>query len=124
MFKLNEKNEVDRRILKYDYIRCSPAETSTTNTPNSQINVNIPREDIVISLLFSYLDLNLEVLKKADSSRYGNGNDIRLINLGSLSLFSTFNLTTSSGNHLEDSNHAHIVSLMYNFLTSIKDSDD
>ena len=50
MFKLNENYEVDRKILKCDYIRYSPAETSTTNTPNSQIYINIPREDSVISL--------------------------------------------------------------------------
>ena len=64
MFKLNENYEVDRRILKCDYIRYSPAETSTINTPNSQICINIPREDSVIGLLNSYLDLSFEVIKK------------------------------------------------------------
>ena len=63
MFKLNE-NEVHRRIRKFDYIQYSPAETSTINTPNSQIYINIPREDSVISLLNSYLDLNFEFIKK------------------------------------------------------------
>ena len=82
MFKLNENYEVDRRILKCDYIRYSPAETSTINTPNSQIYINIPREDSVISLLYSYLDLSFEVIKRADNSRNANGNDIRLVNLG------------------------------------------
>ena len=65
MFKLNENYEVDRRLLKGDYIRYSPAETSTMNTPNSQIFIKIPREDSVISLLNSYFDLNFEVIKKA-----------------------------------------------------------
>ena len=37
MFKLNEIYEFDRRIMKCDYIRYSPIETSTINTPNSQI---------------------------------------------------------------------------------------
>ena len=124
MFKLNENYEVDRRILKCDYIRYSPAETSTINTPNSQIYINIPREDSVISLLNSYLDLNFEVIKKADNSRYGNGNDIRLVNLGPIDLFSNFKLTTSSRKHLEDISHAHLVSLMYKLITSSKNSDD
>ena len=124
MFKLNENYEVDRRILKCDYIRYSPAETSTINTPNSQIYINIPREDSVISLLNSYLDLNFEVIKKADNSRYGNGNDIRLVNLGPIALFSNFKLTTSSGKHFEDISHSHFVSLMYQLITSSKDSDD
>ena len=124
MFKLNENYEVDRRILKCDYIRYSPAETTTINTPNSQIYINKPREDSVISLLNSYLDLNFEVIKKVDNSRYGNGNDIRLVNLGSVALFSIFKLSTSSGKHLEDISHAHIVSLMYKLITSSKDSND
>ena len=124
MFKLNENYEVDRRILKCDYIRYSPAETSTINTPNSHIYINIPREDSVISLLNSYLDLNFEVIKRADHSRHANGNDIRLVNLGPIALFSNSKLTTSSGKHLEDISHAHHVSLMYKLITSSKDSND
>ena len=124
MFKLNENYEVDRRILNCDYIPYAPAETSTMNTPNSQIYINIPREDSVISLMNSYLDLNFEVIKKADDTRYGTGNDIRLISLGPISLFSNFKLTTSSGKHLEDISHAHLVSLMYKLKTSSKNSDD
>ena len=124
MFKLNENYEVDRKILKCDYIRYSPAETSTINTRNSQIYIKIPKEDSVISLLNSYLDLNFEVIKRADNSRYANGNDIRQVNLGPIALFSNFKLTTSSGKHLEDISHNHIVSLMYKLITSSKDSDD
>ena len=50
MFNLCEKYEVHRRILKCDYIRYSPSEISTINTANSQIYINIAREDSVISL--------------------------------------------------------------------------
>ena len=124
MFKLNENYEVDRKILKCDYIRYSPAETSTINTPNSQIYINIPREDSVISLLNSYLDLSFEVIKKDDNSRYANGDDIRLVNLGPIALFKNFILTTSSGKHLEDISHTHLVSLMYKLITSSRDSND
>ena len=72
----------------------------------------------------SYLDLNFEVIKKTDDSRYGNGNDIRLVNLGPIALFSNFKLTTGSGKHLEDISHAHLVSLMYKLITSSNGSDD
>ena len=122
MFKLNEEYEVDRRVLKSDYMRNSPAETSILNTPNSQILT--PREDSVISLLNSYLDLNFEVIKKADNSRYANGIDTRLVSLGLIALFSNFKTTTSSGKHLEDTSHANIVSFMYKLLTSSRGSDD
>ena len=48
MLKLNEKYEIDRKILKCDYIRCSPSEISTINTPNSQIYISIYLEKIVL----------------------------------------------------------------------------
>ena len=124
MFNLCEKNEVDRRILKCDYIRYSPSEISTINTANSQIYINIPREDSVISLLNSYLDLNFDVVHAANNNRYADGNDIRLINLGPVALFSNYKLTSSSGKHLEDVTHAHIVSLMYILITTAKECDD
>ena len=43
MFKLNENYEVDRKNLKCDYIRYSPAESSTVNTPIIQIYINKPK---------------------------------------------------------------------------------
>ena len=110
MFKLNENYEVYRKILKHDYIRYLLAETSTINKHDSQIFINKSREDSVISLLNSYLDLNFEVIERIDNSRHGNGNDIQLVNLRSIALFSDFELTTSSAKHLEYNNHAHIVS--------------
>ena len=124
MFKLSEKYEINRDILKCDYIRYSPSEISTINTANSQVYINIPREDSVISLLNSYLELNFDVLHAATNNRYVDGNDIKLVNLGPIGLFSNYKLTTSSGKHIENIDHAHIVSLMYKLLTSSKGSDD
>ena len=124
MFKLSEKYEINSDILKCDYIRYSPSEISTINTANSQVYINIPREDSVISLLNSYLELNFGVLHAGTNNRYADGNDIRLVNLGPIGLFSNYKLTTSSGKHLENIDHAHIVSLMYKLLSSCKGSDD
>ena len=124
MFNLCEKYEVDRRILNCDYIRYSPSEISTINTANSQLYINIPREDSVISLLNSYLDLNFDVVHAATNNRYADGNDIRLVNLGLVALFSNYKLSTSSGKHLEDVSHAHFVSLMYKLITTAKDMND
>ena len=124
MFKLSEKYEVDRKILKCEYIRYILSEISTINTPNSQIYINIPREDSFNNLLNSYIELNFDVLQAAASNRYADTDDIRLTNLGPIALFSNYKLTTSSGKHLENIDHAHIVSLMYKFLSSSRDSDD
>ena len=120
MFKQNEKYEIERRILKCDNIIYSPSEFSTINTPNSQIFINIPREDSVIPLLNSYLELNFDVLQAATGNRYADANDIRLVNPGPNALFSNYKLTSSSGKHLEEISHAHIVSLMYKLLSSCK----
>ena len=124
MFKLSEKYSINRDILKCDYIRYSPSEISTINTPNSQVYINIPREDSVISLSNSCLELNFNVLHAATNNRYADGNDIRLVNLGPIALFSNYKLGTSPGKHLENIDHAHIVSLMYKLLTSSRGSDD
>ena len=124
MFKLNDKYEINRALLKCDYIRYSPSELSTINTANSQVYINIPREDSVISLLNSYLELTFDVLHAGTKNRYVDGNNIRLVNLGPIALFSNYKLTTSAGKHLEKIDHAHIVSLMYKLLTLIKGSDD
>ena len=124
MFKLNEKYEIDRRIWKCDFIRYSPSEISTINTPNSKVYVNIPREDSVISLLKSYLELNFDVLQAATDNRYADVNNIRLVYLGPIALFSNYKLTTCSGKHLKEISHAHIVSLMSKLLSSSKRSDD
>ena len=53
-----------------------------------------------------------------------DNNGIRLVNLGPGALFSNYKLATSSGKHLEDVSHAHIVSLMYKLKTTAKRCDD
>ena len=86
--------------------------------------INIPREDSVFSLLNSHIELNFDILHAATNNRYVDGNDIRLVNLGTIGLFSNYKLTTSSGKHLENIDHAHIVCLMYKLISSSKGSDD
>ena len=124
MFKLNDKSEFVRNILKCDFIRESPFEISTINTANSQIYINIHREDSVISLLNIYLDLNFDVLHAATGNRFSDGSDMRLINLVHVSLFRNYKLAINSGKHLEDISRAHIVSLMFKLITSAKDTND
>ena len=124
MFKLSERYQIDRKVLKCDYIRYSPSEITTINTPKSQIYINIPRENSILFLLKSYLDLNFDVLQAATNNKFVEGDDIWLISQAAIALFSNFQLTTSSGKHLENIDHAHIVSVMYKLLTSSKGSDD
>ena len=102
MFKLNENYEVDRKILKCDYIRNSPSEISTINTSKSQIFVNIPRGQSVNSLLGTLIRLNFDVLHAATSNRYIDKDDIRLVNEGPIALFNNYKLQSSSGKHIEE----------------------
>ena len=88
MFKLNEKNEINRIVSKYDYIRYSPSEMEILNTADSRMYIKIPREDSVISLLNSHSDVNFDVIYAATINRYADKNDIRLVNLGPIALFS------------------------------------
>ena len=96
MFKLNEKDEIDRKTLKCDYTRYSPSENSTTNAANSQIYIIILREDSVISLFITYLELNFDVLHAATGNRYVENKGISLVNLGPIGCFSKYKLATSS----------------------------
>ena len=75
-------------------------------------------------MLKRYLDLNFDLLNAATNNRYVDADDICLINLAAIALFSNFKLTSSSGNLLENIDHAHIVSLVYKLLTPSTGSDD
>ena len=94
------------------------------NTPNSQKHVNILREDSVISLLISYIELNFDVIHAASNNRYADNVDIRLVNLGPVAFFNKYELTTSSGKQLERHEHGHIACLMYTIITTARGYDD
>ena len=98
--------------MKCAYTRYSQSEISTINIPNNHINIITPREDSVISLLNSFTEVNFDVLHAATNNRYADGNDVRLVNVGPIALFSNYKLTTSPEKHLGDKNYARIVSLM------------
>ena len=68
--------------------------------------------------------LDFDVLPAASNDRYVDGSDKRLVKLGPIALFIIYKLTTGSGKHLEDINHAHVVSLMCKLITSARSSDD
>ena len=54
---------------------------STINTAKSQIYINITREDSVIYLPNSYLDLDFDVAHAATTNRYADNNDGKLVYL-------------------------------------------
>ena len=71
-----------------------------------------------------FLEINFDVLHAATGKRYIDKNDVRLLILVVIGLFSNYKLSSGSGKHLEDISHAHIVPLMYKLLISARDTDD
>ena len=105
-------------------VNYSSSEICRTDKPNSQVDIKRSRKCSVSYLLISYLDLKLDVVKSADISRYGNGIDVRITNLGPTVLSTLYKLTTSCWKHLRDFSHAHIVSSLHRTLKNAKDTDD
>ena len=75
-------------------------------------------------MLNIYLQINFDVLHAATDNGYPNGKKIRLVSLCPFGFFSTYILTNSSGKHLEEISHAHIVFLLYKLLKFSRGSDD
>ena len=67
MLKLTETYDVDRYIFIY-YIRYSSTSLNQKDTANKQSFIDIPREDSVISLDDSYLELHFDVVHAADDT--------------------------------------------------------
>ena len=74
-------------------------------------------------MLNCHLELIFDVLQAVTGIRFADGSDIRLVNLAVIASLSVYNLTTRSGKHLEEIDHAHNVSLMYELLSSSKEYD-
>ena len=108
---------MDKPIQKIDFIKYSPSSLATINNSISNISIIFPREDAYICLQNSYISLEFEILKN-DDTRYADGDQISLVNFGSVALFSEAKLTTSSGKHFEKVDNLHPISLMYKLLTS------
>ena len=85
---------------------------------SQQLYENIPREDSIILLLKSFLDLNFEGNHATTNKRYADSNYKNLVYTGSMALFRNYEFKTGSGKHLKDFSHGQIVSLMYKLLTS------
>ena len=63
----------------------------------------------MILLKICHLDFYFDVFPAADNTKYANGKDKILVNLGPTALFCNYELTTSNGNLIEDISHPLIV---------------
>ena len=100
MFSLKSKYTLEKPIQKNDFIKYSPSSLATINNANSNISVNLPKEDAYICLQHSFISVEFEVFKK-DDTKFNDSDEIILVNFGPVALFSEAKLTTSSGKHLK-----------------------
>ena len=114
MFDL-KKNEIkSRELYKADFYRYSPTSLATIKNWNSYSDINIPRDNISISLQKSYTLVESEVTKNVNAiAQYANENEYCLVNLGAIALFPKAKLSKSSNKHLEKFEKLHTVSLMH-----------
>ena len=124
MFNISHKYAVDRPILKREYIRYTPPSLNLVIGGINQNFIDIPREDSAISLKDSYIELDFNVFHENGAQvQYAEGDHIKLVNLGPFAFFDKYRFTNSSGKEIEETDNSHVICLMYNFLSSSRDSD-
>ena len=73
----------------------------------------------------AYLEVDFNVEHRAGAqARYADGDHIKLINLGPVALFNKYRITSSPGKEMERIDTAQVICLMYNSISSSRDSDD
>ena len=87
MDKLTKRYNHSSGILKEKKVKYYPENLSILNTDNSTIRIIVNPQEIYLNLNESELQMEFEVLKTA-GTRYADADDIRLVNLAPLALFS------------------------------------
>ena len=121
MFMINKDMVLDRSIFKKDFREYNPSSLATINNENIPCRINIPREDSYMNFSEAVLNLTIDVVKKADDTRYVDNDLITLVNNGGLFLFSQVLIKTSSKKSIESIEHFPIMATMYKMLSSQKE---
>ena len=107
-------------IQKSKIIKYKPNNLATMNTVNTNINIILNREENHLNLHVLYLEIEFVVLDYAGGV-FANNTNIRLVNYGMMTFFSSFKLETSGRKTIEYIDHCHLYLLMYRLLTSTDD---
>ena len=90
------------------------------NTINTNINIILNREENLLNLHDSYLEM--EFVESDDAGgKFASDAKIRLVNYGMMGLISSIKLKTVGGRTIDYIDHCHPNLLMYKLLTSIGD---
>ena len=107
-------------IHKRKIIKNKPNNLETMNTVNINNIIILNRAEIHLNLRDSYLEIEFVVSDDAGGV-FANDANIRLVNYGTMALFSSVKLETSDGRTIENIDHCHPNLLMYKLLTSTVD---
>ena len=119
-FNLDTTYGYNNDIHKSKIIKYTSNNLATMNTVNTNINIILNREENLLNLRDSYLEIEFVVSNDAGGV-FANDANIRLVNYGMMALFSSIELETSGGRTIEYIDHCHPNLLMYKLLTSTDD---
>ena len=107
-------------IHKSKIIKYKPNNLATMNTVNTNNIIILNREENLLNLRDSYLEIEFVVSDDA-CGVFANNADIRLVDYGMIALFSSVKFETSGGRTIEYIDHCHPNLLMYKLLNCTDD---
>ena len=119
-FNLDATYGYNNDIHKSKIIKYKPNNLATMNTINTNNNIILNREENHLNIHDSYLEIEFVVSDDAGGV-FANNANIRLVNYGMMTLFSSVKLETSGGRTIEYIDHCHPNLLMYKLLTITDD---
>ena len=119
-FNLDTIYGYNNDIHRSKIIKNKPNNLAAMNTINTNINIILNREENNLNLRDSLLEIEFVVSDDAGGV-FGNDANIRLVNYGMMTLFSSVKLETSGERTIEYIDHCRPNPLMYKLLTSTDD---
>ena len=115
-YQLDRPEFIERTKIKSDYVAYRPTSLVAVNG-TSPFSIIIPREDVFADPRDSYLEIETQIVKRADDTLYADNDAIQPNNLYGISLFREMILKSFGTKVLETVDHVYISSLMYKLLS-------
>ena len=118
-YQLDRPEFIERTKIKSDYVAYRPTSLVAVNG-TSPFSIIIPREDVFADPRDSYLEIETQIVKRADDTLYADNDAIQPNNLYGISLFREMILKSFGTKVLETVDHVYLSSLMYKLLSIMK----
>ena len=114
-YQLNRVETIHKTKFKSDFVAYRPTSLIAVNGTSS-FNIVIPREDALADLRHSYLDIEVQTVKRADDTLYEDNDGFQPNNLFPLSLFREMTLKWLGSKLLESIESVYLSTLMNKLL--------